>query len=276
MNIKIFTTHHQVPQSYVSTELFVPCITGMPSRVPTIFLTDDVGDNIANRHSYCEMRIQYYIWKNSLRDLDYLGFDHYRRSFLYYFLMEPNCQSDLAIACASKLKHSNDILPNIPHPLYLAYLQWLREWPRSSILFFKEWVSHFDIIVPRSFHLGSMKQQYAACHNSHDWDLLIDILTDHARFSDIKIHLDFDLPHLVPCNMYIMRSSLFVEYISFWFDIMERLRPTIEISDNPYQSRVYAFLSERLFTIYLHHLQIQKPNLRIGELPFLFTGATTI
>ena len=46
---------------------------------------DDTGDNISDKNrTYCEMTAQYWAWKN-VKDVDYIGFCHYRRFFNYEF-----------------------------------------------------------------------------------------------------------------------------------------------------------------------------------------------
>jgi hypothetical protein len=223
------------------------------------------------------MRAHYYVWKNLLNGMDYVGFHHYRRALVFYFLMEPNATSEVALMCADALKHRGELGKTVQLADYIRYLEWIRTWDNKDFSLFKEWVSHFDLIVPRPWVIGgSLGSQYGQAHSAEHWQKLVKVLGDHAWFEQVRAHLDLELPYLVPCNMFIMRSSLFREYMSFWYEVIEKVERMIKPSEDLYQNRVVAFLSERLFTVYLHHLRIQKPTLRIAELPYLFSISFSI
>ncbi len=65
--------------------------------------------------------------------------------------------------------------------------------------------------------------------------------------------------------MFVARSDLFDEYMTLWSRIVEHARPLIAPSE-----RVFGYLSERLFTAWLHRLRCERPRLRIVTLPVLF------
>ena len=68
-------------------------------------------------------------------------------------------------------------------------------------------------------------------------------------------------------NMFVMKKELFDSYASWLFDILFELEKRIDISsyDN-YQKRVYGFLSERLFNVWLR----KNGNLRVKQVPVIF------
>lgn len=84
MNPRIFRVHHQyVPDQMVIHDDLVTSIMVGSDSVPDGVLTDRCGENIANRHSYAEMRAHYFVWKNILRCYSHVGFEHYRRHFVW-------------------------------------------------------------------------------------------------------------------------------------------------------------------------------------------------
>ena len=271
MNLKIFTVHHRVPDTFVASPIFSPFITGLTfgSGHP-IFITDEDAMNISDRATYAEMRAHYYVWKNKILELDYVGFHHYRRAFLFDFMMEANATSEVAQMCAVKAKDRTIPPPPVDRATFDRYLEWLQNWKLGNISKFKNWVKHFDIIVPRGQLLpGTIGEQYAQCHSLQDWQDLIQILQDHRRFDKVRHCLDFEISYIIPCNMFLMRASIFQDYMEFWYDVMTVLEGSVEVKRDPYQSRALGFLSERVFTIYLHHLRIERPMLRVAELPYL-------
>ncbi len=66
-------------------------------------------------------------------------------------------------------------------------------------------------------------------------------------------------------NMFIMKKKDFDEYCKWLFDILFKLESQIDISNyDNYQSRIFGFLSERLFNVW-----IKKHNLKIKEIPVI-------
>jgi hypothetical protein len=271
MNLRIFTIHHRVPDTFVASPIFSPFITGLTfgSRHP-IFITDEDAVNISDRPSYAEMRGHYYVWKNMSSELDYVGFHHYRRAFIFDFMMEANDTSVVAQMCAANTKDRSIPPQPIDRSTFDRYLEWLQNWNPREISQFKEWVEHFDVIVPcKQILPDTMGEKYAKWHFLEDWQSLIQTLQRHRRFNKLDRHLNFEIPYIIPCNMFLMRTSIFQDYMEFWDDVMTALEGLVEVKRDPYQARVFGFLSERLFTIYMHHLRIERPMLCVAELPYL-------
>lgn len=58
-----------------------------------------------------------------------------------------------------------------------------------------------------------------------------------------------------------MKKSLCDRYCSWLFDILFELEKRIDVSSyDMYQKRVFGFLSERLFTVWLHHENLRVTN----------------
>ena len=67
-------------------------------------------------------------------------------------------------------------------------------------------------------------------------------------------------------NMFAMKKSLFDEYCAWLFDILFTLETRIDISDyDKYNARVFGFLSERLFNVWL-----EKKSLKVKTINVVF------
>ena len=70
--------------------------------------------------------------------------------------------------------------------------------------------------------------------------------------------------------MYIMKKALYLEYCEWIFDILFAIEPLSAYKNyDSYQARVFGFLSERLFNVWIAYKKTQE-NLKIKELPLVF------
>ena len=73
-----------------------------------------------------------------------------------------------------------------------------------------------------------------------------------------------DTKKLYQYNMLIARKELVDEYCHWLFSILFELEKITDISDyDKYNKRIYGFLSERLFNVWLE----KNDNLKVKELP---------
>lgn len=117
-----------------------------------------------------------------------------------------------------------------------------------------------DLIVsqPMSFDQITVEDQYGIAHNERD--LVI------ARGAVRKLYPDyveaFDAvmrgSYMTPYNVFVGRMPVVKEYSKWLFDVMFLLEKWINYREyDSYQQRVYAFLSERLFSVWLHRNERQ-------------------
>ncbi len=89
--IKIFVACHkpyEVYQDNVYTPIHAGRAVSQYKDEMSDMIGDDTGENISEKNSsYCEMTAQYWAWKN-VHDVEYIGFGHYRRSFVERFTNE--------------------------------------------------------------------------------------------------------------------------------------------------------------------------------------------
>lgn len=67
-------------------------------------------------------------------------------------------------------------------------------------------------------------------------------------------------------NMFVMKRSLFDEYCTWLFDILFELEKRTDLSGyDTYEARLFGFMSERLFNVWL-----ERQNLKKCEVPVVF------
>lgn len=216
--IKILVATHK-PYIFPKSDNYIPIHVGKRnSKLDLDIQTDDTGENISGKNSYfCELTALYWAWKN-LDDYKYIGLVHYRR----YFSGKGLQLNGKYIASESEL---------------LADL-----------------TQEYDIIAvkKRNYYIESVYEHYKNAHFIKDLDLVREII--EQEFPDYlpsfkKVMLGKKL-HLF--NMFIMSKKNFEQYCDWLFRILFKLEEKIDISNyDKYQRRVFGFLAERLFNVWL-------------------------
>lgn len=189
---------------------------------------DDIGDNISNKNkSFCELTATYWIMKNDKSDI--VGLTHYRR---YFFK-----------------KHKNNKLENV-----------LSEQDIREILKDK------DIIVPNSTFIikHNAEKSWEKTHIKKDYDECRKIIAE--KYPDyVEAFEQFSKSRfLYICNMFIARKEIFDEYYKWLFDILFELEKRTDISNyDDYNKRLFGFMSERLFNVWL----LKHKELKIQKMP---------
>lgn len=195
-------------------------------------LGDNTGDNISELNkSFCELTALYWMWKNS--DADILGLAHYRR---YFSSDNPdfNIQfNNLAIINPDMIASTEDRFIYIAEPTKLYY---------------KKFKINFSV---------SMKKQYELNHFKKDWDIVRNILL--KKYPDYKEALiDTENKKKISFfNMMVTDRKTFNNYCEWLFDILFECNVNINVdSYNPYQKRLFGFLSERLLNIFISYNKV--------------------
>ena len=189
---------------------------------------DDIGENISNKNkSFCELTSTYWIMKNDKSDI--VGLTHYRR---YFFK-----------------KHKNNKLENV-----------LSEQDIREILKDK------DIIVPNSTFIikHNAEKSWEKTHIKKDYDECRKIIAE--KYPDyVEAFEQFSKSRfLYICNMFIARKEIFDEYYKWLFDILFELEKRTDISNyDDYNKRLFGFMSERLFNVWL----LKHKELKIQKMP---------
>lgn len=187
---------------------------------------DNVYDNISYKNeNYCELTALYWIWKNA--DEKIVGLNHYRRLFT-----EDDRNS----------------------------VELLRYDDACKIL------DEYDIILPPLFDNKNetVYEHYCRAHKKEDIDKIANIILKiFPNFFNSYAHImnqNFEYGF----NMFISRKEICDEYSKWLFSLLSELEPQVDLTlyDN-YQKRIFGFLSERLFTVWVYHYKLRIKELYI-------------
>lgn len=236
-NIKIFIcAHKEVPLP--QHPYFLPIQAGAALHEPIIgYQPDNEGDNISikNPH-FCELTCHYWAWKN-LKGTDIVGLNHYRR---YFDFMKKWPQFS-----ADKLF--------IPTDDFLK-----KEYQFPDL---EELLKKYDIILPVARHWRvSNTLQYGDYHIAKDWEMLRQIIKERSPQYIPAFEKTMDNSNIsVGYNMFITHWKYFDAYSKWLFDILFEVERCVPPVDDPIQSRIYGYMSERLINVFCesHHLRIK-------------------
>lgn len=248
MNVKILVCCHK--QDVMATESpYMPIHVGKAiSKVELGIQGDDTGNNISSKNqSYCECTGMYWAWKN-FKKVDVIGLCHYRR----YFDFHHQCKWPLSIE-AFKTEHFSQMDLSIPDDI-------IRKVVNGSVVIAKPLIYPMPLIY-----------DYAYCHVSEDIRIIETIIreTTDRQYSEafnVVMRHNGKLSHF---NMFLMSWKDFDAYCSWLFPILEEGERRIDISNyNPVQRRIWGYLAERLFNVWLyaeHKHTIKKPVIWMND-----------
>lgn len=239
MDIKILVATHKrywMP----SDDVYLPIHVGREGKEDLGYMGDNTGENISNKNAnYCELTGLYWAWKNL--KCDFIGLCHYRR----YFSI-------------------NDIVNKIK--VYKKFKD------VEKYIFKKADYEHllkdYDIILPQKVFSKklTMYESYKKDHHIRDLDECYKIICELYPEYKSAFNSSMNKKWFYPANMFVMKREYFNNYMEWLFKILFELEKRIDISDyDNYQARIYGFLSERLFTVWL-----EKNNLNKKEVTMLF------
>ncbi|MDQ0479475.1 hypothetical protein QOZ93_001216 [Hathewaya limosa] len=235
MDVKILVATHK-KYKMPEENIYIPLHVGREGKQDLGYIGDNTGENISIKNpNYCELTGLYWAYKNL--KCEYIGLCHYRR----YFTMKNIFKR--AIQTNNKL----DLILN-----------------KSQI---EELLSKYNVILPkkRNYYIETIESHYKNAHHIEDLKKVEKIIeTDYPEYMEsFKSVMNGRTLHLY--NMFIMKKDDFDKYCEWLFHILFKLEGSIDISsyDN-YQKRIYGFLSERLFNVW-----IAKQEFNIKELPIL-------
>lgn len=230
MNVKILVCCHK--KDIMATKApYFPIHVGkeLHKNISLGITEDNTGDNISIKNaSYCELTGLYWAWKN-LKGVDVIGLCHYRR----YFDFHHQCKKYLPFT-QFKTSQFNEIDLDIPQDML-------------------DRISAGKVIVPRyKSYRVPLYADYCINHISDDFFKLKEVFnTEPQEYKDAfsKIMYNNKLMHY---NMFIMKWDEFDKYCSWLFNILNKVEKVTDISNyTPVQKRIYGYMAERLFNVYL-------------------------
>lgn len=241
-NIKVFIcAHKEVPLP--RHPYFLPIQAGAALRDHIDgYQPDDEGDNISikNPH-FCELTCHYWAWKN-LKNVDIVGLNHYRRYFDFTRKWSQFSADKHFIATEDFFKQAYQF-PDI-----------------------EKLLQKYDIILPVARHWRvSNTQQYGEYHIAKDWEMLRQIIKERSpqyipAFEKTMDHSNISVGY----NMFITHWEHFNTYSEWLFDILFEVERRVPPIDDPIQSRIYGYMSERLINVFCEH-----HHLRIKHIPLI-------
>lgn len=233
MNVKILVCCHK--QDVMATqEPYMPIHVGKALH-PNLDLGiqgDNTGDNISEKNgSYCELTGMYWAWKN-LKDVDVIGLCHYRR----YFDFHRHCR---------KWSPCTEFLTSDLPKLDLSV-------PKNMISKLQNGVA---FVAKYRVYRYALAIDYCCEHMSDDFRTLQKVVyaTQADYVKEAFRYVMYQNNKLSPCNMFLMTKTDFDNYCEWLFGILFKVESLIDISHyNSYQSRIFGFMAERLFNVYLY------------------------
>ena len=238
-NKKIFVVTHK-KYKFPKDILYEPIEVNANRLDDLGYIKDNTKDNISDKNpNYCELTALYWIWKNYKCDI--VGINHYRRY--------------LSIENKKKIKKAKTI--DDKFSLILTDDQ------------IDEILKDYDVIVPTTKLITkNVYTKYDQQHHIKDLDNCRKIISKKYK----KYLLSFDKvmkqKEYAICNMCVMKKENFDNYCEWLFDILFELEKVTDISNySQLQKRIYGFLSERLFNVWLDYnkLNIKKVNIVATE-----------
>ena len=214
-----------------------------PCDIENIIVGNYSDPILEMEHAYSECARIHALWKN-YPIKKYIGLNHYRRYFDFF-----------------------DKVPNLD-----------------------EIFSKHDVIYPK-FNLGwpLIEANYAGCHNIEDLKKCVEIIEKYwPGYSDSAKYV-MENGFIVPCNNFITTKEMFNSWCDFVFGVLDEynkqmgFKTDLDVynhvvnnmdkyvegkgglpnSSTAYQSRIHAFLSERLSTIFFHYNALSPYNIDI-------------
>lgn len=229
-NVKILVACHK-QDVCPSGDIYLPIHVGKAlSKLDLGIQADNEGVNISAKNPYyCELTAIYWAWKN-LKSVDIIGLCHYRR----YFDFHHQCRPLFASSTFSSEEFES---------LNLSLDKSLTEIAEGSIVVAKPDIMNCTI-----------RQNYCEYHISDDLNTLESIIRQTQEDKYIKAYegvVDQGYK-LYPYNMFIMRWEDFDAYCAWLFSILEKVEEATKIDTyNTFQKRIYGFMAERLFNVWL-------------------------
>lgn len=246
-DVAIFIATHKNFSFPYHSELYIPIQVGETSNLP--YLSEYQLENIAYKNkNFCELTVLYFIWKNI--HCPFVGLVHYRRYFVH--------KNNTLTKTIRKIQYTLGLKTKMFNPNY----DFIND-KEIEVIF----QSGIDIIVSEAliFKEDTVYQQYDKHHHIHDWlhirTIIETLYPEYLPTFDKVSHGHI----LYPYNMFIGKKHIIDQYCEWLFNILFESEKLIDYRDyDDYNKRVFGFLAERLFTVWIEH---HAHHFKIAHLP---------
>ena len=233
MNVKILVCYHK--QDVMATQdPYMPIHVGKALH-PELDLGiqgDNTGDNISDKNgSYCELTGMYWAWKN-LKNVDIIGLCHYRR----YFDFHGQCQKYTPISMFNE-KDFDTINLDVPFDVLSKVSK------KGAVVVSKRISYNIPLIL-----------DYCASHVADDYRVLNYVIhkTQEEKYINAFHKVMEKHVSMSNFNMFLMKWGDFDAYCQWIFPILSEVEKYTDINGyTPFQKRIYGYMAERLFNVWL-------------------------
>ena len=197
-------------------------------------------DNISEKNpNWCELTAIYWAWKNLKKlypDIKYIGMSHYRRFFSFGNQRVANRNID-------ELKNYRVDTEKVVKILESG-----------------------KIIAPKKYRVTiTVGIAYCMVHMSSDYHACREIIRDDFPDYFPSFQKVFECGNdFYTANMFVMKYEDFTQYCEWLFSVLFKLEMKINPQNyDSYRRRVYGFLSERLFKVWLIRNKKKVQSLRV-------------
>ena len=233
MNNKIIIAAHK-EYIFPQDDLYVPLQVGcFISSEKLDMVGDDIGENISHKnHSFSELTALYWAWKNEyFKESDFCGLVHYRR-----------------------------------------YFEGIESFGRFRILGeadIMNYMSQYDVLVPRErkYYIETVRSHYEHAHYKKDLDTLEEVFREYSPEYIPAFTAVMEQKSLYLYNMFVMKSKYYNDYCLWLFTILFEVEKRVDISEyDRYQKRIFGFLGERMFNVWLLHHKLKVKEIKVKNL----------
>ena len=230
-DIQVYVISHSAEdiKNIKSNEIYTPLFVGRNGQDNLGFVSDDTGENISSKNSsYCELTGLYWMWKNSPADI--IGLVHYRRYFANWRFGHRLEKKDL-----------------------------------------EKIFDTYDIILPKKTTslFNNVYEDYDHWNYAKDLDLCQKVISEQCpEYIDSfdKVMNGSDLYYY---NMFIAPKEIISGYCEWVFPLLFEVEKRVDMAGyDDYQKRIYGFLTERLFDVWMdkQDLKVKECELKVNGL----------
>lgn len=245
-----YIAFHKEYPLLTNDQSYCPLHVGKALSVKNLgFQGDNTGIHISEKNPYySELTGLYWIWKNT--ESDWVGLSHYRRFFFHQsptLFMKMKKFGEFFIGQGKKRS-------GIYYSSNRNDAQLILSGDEITQL-----LTQCDAIVPMS-----RKMKYSVWEQYNRRHLIKDLTTTQSIIKELhpEYLASFDKvmkkKELFSCNMFVMKRKQFDQYMEWLFSVLFELEKRTDLSayDN-YQKRLFGFISERLFDVWITQTAIK-------------------